>query len=625
MMRDQQRMADPDFPLDTVLDACSDLVLVVTRDGYRVTRASAGARRRLGARLGEPLAGLLEEDVPNLLPGRYPVVLKGEDGSLDAWLDVSEAGPGLLLVARPLDELLPGSPAPPAPDELFRCAFEALSEGLVMTDARDVVSYVNTRLVQMTGFGREELLGRPVEDVLVPESEKPGYRERIRNRLRGLSERYELVLQRKDGQRFFAEVSATPFRGPKGEIIGTIGAVTDVTERKRSREELLASAHAAEAASRAKSAFLANMSHELRTPLNAIIGYSEMVFEEAQERGQDGLLGDLEKIQSSGKHLLALINDILDLSKIEAGRMELHFEVFEVPGLVSEAVSTIEPLAARRGNLLEVACPGELRMRCDMMRLRQVLLNLLSNASKFTERGRVRLSVSSRQRDGQPWVSFEVTDTGIGMSPEQLGRLFQAFSQADVSTTRKYGGTGLGLVISRQLCQMMGGDIAVESQPGRGSTFTVHLPLGVEASLPAVQGLLFRGPAVAVPGSTVLVIDDDRLVRDLLRRFLAKEGLKVAMASSGEEGLRLARELRPSLITLDVVMPGMDGWAVLRELRADPDLDAVPVVMITIVDNPAEGRALGATDYLTKPVDWKRLSLVLARLRGRDGPLPARG
>jgi CheY-like chemotaxis protein len=220
--------------------------------------------------------------------------------------------------------------------------------------------------------------------------------------------------------------------------------------------------------------------------------------------------------------------------------------------------------------------------------------------------------------NGTWWVRFRVRDSGIGMSPDQLARLFKAFTQADVSTTRRYGGTGLGLVISRQLCQMMGGEVTVESEPGVGSTFTVLLPTNTVEAPPPVDGPV---PATALTGpATVLIVDDDRLVRDLLRRFLEKQGFRVVAAVSGEEGLRRARELRPALITLDVVMSGMDGWTLLKALKADPALQAVPVVMITIVDNPALGLSLGASEYLTKPIDWGHLGNALGRYRPAAQP-----
>jgi GAF domain-containing protein/DNA-binding response OmpR family regulator len=376
-----------------------------------------------------------------------------------------------------------------------------------------------------------------------------------------------------------------------------------------------------ELADRHKSEFLANMSHELRTPLNAIIGYSEMLQEDAADQGAEPLIDDLKKINAAGKHLLELINAVLDLSKIEAGKMELYLESFEVDGLVRDIAAVIQPLAAKNANRLEVDCGAEVgTMRADLTKVRQALFNLLSNACKFTDHGTISLLVSRDSHEAPESIVFSVLDTGIGMSAEQIARLFEAFAQADAATTRKYGGTGLGLALSRRLCRMMGGDVTVESKAGRGSTFTIRLPAQVaeaveEPIAPAVSpGRETRGIG------TVLVIDDEAAVRDLMQRFLTREGFRVVVAAGGEEGLRRARELRPDAITLDVMMPGMDGWAVLSALKAAPDLADIPVIMLTIVDDRNLGYALGAADYLTKPIDRERLVAVLRQHR-RDLPV----
>jgi GAF domain-containing protein/CheY-like chemotaxis protein len=376
-----------------------------------------------------------------------------------------------------------------------------------------------------------------------------------------------------------------------------------------------------EAADRHKSEFLANMSHELRTPLNAIIGYSEMLQEDAADLGAEQFTDDLKRINAAGKHLLELINAVLDLSKIEAGKMELYLESFDVGGLVRDIAAVIQPLAAKNANHLELRCPDEAgTMHADLTKVRQTLFNLLSNACKFTDRGTISLVVTREAVGDQDWMVFNVIDTGIGMTPEQIARLFEAFSQADAATTRKYGGTGLGLALSRRLCRMMGGDVTVASESGRGSTFTIRLPAQVaEAAEEPTAPAPLAGHVPPGVG-TVLVIDDEAAVRDLMQRFLGKEGFRVVAAASGEEGLRWARELRPDAITLDVMMPGMDGWAVLSALKADPDVAEIPVIMLTIVDDRNLGYALGASDYLTKPIDRERLVTVLKQHR-RDRPV----
>ena len=381
---------------------------------------------------------------------------------------------------------------------------------------------------------------------------------------------------------------------------------------------------AAEQANRSKSIFLANMSHELRTPLNAIIGYSEMLQEEVEDLGLASLTADLHKIHSAGKHLLGLINDILDLSKIEAGKMGLYLEDFDVAAMVEEVCTTIRPLIEKNANRLEIHRQGDLgEMRSDLTKVRQMLFNLLSNASKFTEDGAIILSLERTRRAEGDRLIFTVADNGIGMTEEQMGRLFQAFTQADVSTTRKYGGTGLGLTITRRFCEMMGGAIEVRSEPGKGSVFTISLPARLaeqKTGVAAAQESIAPSASSCGEGNcTVLVIDDDPQVCEMMQRFLAEDGFRVVTANSGDEGLALARNLKPCAITLDVIMPSMDGWAVLNALKNDPELADIPVIMLTIVDDKNMGYALGAADYLVKPLSRERLRTVLERYRPDSG------
>ncbi len=386
-------------------------------------------------------------------------------------------------------------------------------------------------------------------------------------------------------------------------------------EIRNAREEAEAARHQAEAASRTKSAFLANMSHELRTPLNAIIGYSEILREDALDRGDSASESDLVKIETAGKHLLGLINDILDLSKIEAGRMDMHLENVNLVRLVDDVRMLVAPQMDKNGNRFDIDAPSDIgSMNVDLVKLKQSLINLLSNAAKFTKDGRVTLSVSKEAREGRsPLFHFAVRDSGIGMNEEQLGRLFQAFTQADASTTRNYGGTGLGLTITRHFCTMLGGDITVSSKPGEGSVFTITLPDGGAAAAPC-EGV-GSAPQVSgdAAGRTVLIVDDDPTVHDVLRATIAKEGYRLLHAYDGAQALEIAARERPDVITLDVMMPKLDGWSVLGKLKSDPALASIPVIMLTIVDERTTGYSLGAAEYMTKPVDRNRLTELLRR------------
>ncbi len=517
-------------------------------------------------------------------------------------------------------------------------AIESISDGFALYDTDDRLVLCNSRFRERMRPGKREirsLQGISFEDVIRGAAEGGLIRD-----ARGRVDAWvaERMAWHRDPKGLLAQqwtdgrwIQLTERRR---EDLGTVTVYTDITELKQAElqlEHAMTEAReakdAAEEANRTKSAFLANMSHELRTPLNAIIGYSEMLQEEARDLGQDSFVPDLKKIHGAGKHLLALINDILDLSKIEAGKMNVYIENVDLATVVQEVVNMITPLIEKSGNTLALRCEDGLgSMRADLTKLRQVLFNLLSNASKFTSQGTITLGANRERVDGADWMRFWITDTGIGMTPEQMGKLFQVFSQADASTEKKYGGTGLGLVISRQFCQMMGGDITVESAPGQGSTFTIHLPIDGVApkptTTPRAEGTLVAAltPPKGVP--TVLVIDDDPTAHELMCRFLDKQGLHMVGAASGEEGLRLAKELRPAVIMLDVLMPGMDGWAVLTELKADPDLASIPVIMATILDDRNLGFVLGATDYLTKPIDWERLASLLQKYRCAHPPCP---
>ncbi len=415
-------------------------------------------------------------------------------------------------------------------------------------------------------------------------------------------------------------------RDDSGKPVRMIGAMQDITERKLFEDELAAAKEAAEEANRAKSQFIANMSHELRTPLSAVIGYCEMLEEEAEDLGVATMLDDLRKINGNARHLLSLINDVLDISKIEAGKMEVHPEDFAVEPLIEEVADTVQALVSKKSNELILQRGRDLgQMHSDPVKLRQCLFNLLSNASKFTEKGQITLSLDRIAIGERDWLEFRVSDTGIGMTSEQLAKLFERFTQADTSTTRRFGGTGLGLSITKAFCKLLGGDITVRSVAGEGTTFTIRLP----ADLSSVQTQADPGKADANEGpetasnqdaNLILVVDDDPSARELLTRFLNREGFSVKAAHDGPTGLHLARVFRPRAVLLDVMMPRMDGWAVLSTLKADPDLADIPVIMVTMVREKGLALTLGAADYLTKPVQWPRLKAVLERYRTSTAP-----
>ncbi|MFN0170685.1 MAG: response regulator [Bryobacteraceae bacterium] len=498
-------------------------------------------------------------------------------------------------------------------EQYFRSLIENTSDGIVILDRNGIIQYASPAVQKVLALSPAAAIGRNIFDMV--ELEEAGrVREAFARTVAawGAVERSQFRGRRADGQVRDFELTANNLLDDKA-VAGIVTNVRDITEEKES-QRLAREKEAAEGANKAKSEFLANMSHELRTPLNAIIGYSEMLQELAEDEGYNEIKPDLRKIHTAGRHLLDLINDVLDISKIEAGKMELFLERFELRTLLDDVLAVIEPLAQKNHNRLVTTLPAEIggEMYADVTKVRQAIFNLLSNACKFTKQGEIRLRVE--QLDAER-VRFIVADSGIGMTPEQTAKLFGAFQQADASTTRKFGGTGLGLAISRHFCRMMGGDITVESEFGKGSTFTIDLPRQVKDLVkPAPEPQPERPvaqPELPPDAGLILTIDDDPVVADLLRWTLNRGGFRVEHASSGPEGIDMARRLNPDAITLDVMMPGMDGWEVISSLKADPDLSRIPVVMVTIVDDRKTAYALGANDFLAKPIDRERLSAVL--------------
>ena len=502
----------------------------------------------------------------------------------------------------------------------LRVTFDNMSNGILMFDRQMKLAASNRQVAALLDLPATFFSGAP------------SYREFIRF----LAERGEYGAVNVDAEVERFTTQAKQHRTfertrPNGIVLeirhnplpegGLVIIYSDITDRKRYEHALTTARDQAEAMSRTKSSFLANMSHELRTPLNAIIGLSEMLVSNAARFGTEKALEPLRRVHRAGTHLLGLINQVLDLSKIEAGKLELNVETINIAPLIDEVVGTTRPLADQSKNNLAIDCPRDLpSIEVDALRLRQILLNLLSNACKFTKNGNVTLRVARSVKDAQEVLEFAVTDTGIGMTPEQVGRLFEEFSQGDASTARQYGGTGLGLAITRHLCRMMGGDVTVRSEPGKGSTFLVSLPLAAQRPLDEAAPQVVEGSTAESESGCVLVVDDDPTARELISDYLRQAGFSVITATGGRDGLKRAKEHHPIAITLDVMMPDLDGWTVLAALRGDPQLSDIPVVMATIVDERRQGMALGAVGYLTKPIDRDKLVELIRRNRTRAGP-----
>ena len=375
----------------------------------------------------------------------------------------------------------------------------------------------------------------------------------------------------------------------------------------------------AENANLAKSQFLANMSHELRTPLNAIIGYSEILQEDIEDIGQNDFIPDLQKINAAGNHLLGLINDILDLSKIEAGKMDLFPETFDLEIFINEVVSTAQPLLEKKANSLKIERPDRLgQMLTDMTKLRQILLNLLSNAAKFTEQGIIIFEVNRDTQNKADWLKFCVTDEGIGMTAEQQEKLFQPFTQADSSTTRRYGGTGLGLTITKEFVEMMGGTITVKSEFGQGSQFTISLPAKIKTGQTDTQ-YQQREKAVLLKGEGILlVIEDNTSPREWLKTHLSKRGYTVAIAANDNQAIKLAKKLRPDAILINIKTAVRAEWRIFSELKNNTLLAQIPIIMFSLTAEQNKGYALCVRDCIDKTADRDQFAAALEKYRLSD-------
>jgi signal transduction histidine kinase/DNA-binding response OmpR family regulator len=498
-------------------------------------------------------------------------------------------------------------------------ALESISEGFSLFDADDRMLLCNSRFrelypgmadIYLPGLGFEQIVRTVAERRIVADAvTRP--QEWVEERLarhRNPSGRF--LQPQLDGR--WIQISER-----KTQDGGTVGVFTDVTELKRREEEVAAARDQAMAATQAKSKFLAGMSHELRTPLNAIIGFTRLVMRRAKDTLPLKQYENLGKILVSAEHLLSLINTVLDLSKIEAGRIEVKLAEFPLEPLIDLCLTTVEPMVKAERVQLIKDVQGQLpALYTDQGKLKQILINLLSNAAKFTEAG----SITLRERCIGERVELAVADTGCGIPKTALDLIFEEFRQIDSGVARTHTGTGLGLTISRRLTRMLGGDITVESEVGEGSTFTITIPVRL-AGPPELKP---KDAAVHMPVTTeaplrpgeklVLAIDDDRNVLQLLKENLAEAGYRVIGVESGQEGLQKARELRPRAITLDIIMPDIDGWQVLHALKTDPLTRDIPVILISIVDQTDLGFRLGAVDYLVKPFDGEALIGAVARV-----------
>tara|TARA_B100000427_G_scaffold157090_2_gene130449 strand:+ start:16133 stop:19117 length:2985 start_codon:yes stop_codon:yes gene_type:complete len=395
------------------------------------------------------------------------------------------------------------------------------------------------------------------------------------------------------GEEASVELMLLAFTRMSDEVNALINART--SEMEKARDEAID-------AKGETSRFFANMSHELRTPLNAILGYGEMLAEECEDLGYDDLLPDLKKITSAGTHLLSLINNILDISKIESGKMELYITSFEIEDVIDTIKDISAPLISKNNNSFQSIIPDGIgAMRQDETKLRQCLSNLLSNAAKFTENGKVTLELETSVEEKVEMINFKVIDTGEGMSEEGVNKVFEVYTQAERSTSAKHGGTGLGLPLSREMAQMMGGDITLTSELGVGSVFSLKLPRECAQEELDVSDNVLEG--IDDDEKLVVLIDDDVTMHDLIKRTLTKIGLTLVGATDSEKGMQMVRETKPKLLLLDVLMPGRDGWSILRECKSDPDLKDMPVIMVSQLNQDTLANSLGADDYITKPID----------------------
>jgi PAS domain S-box-containing protein len=469
------------------------------------------------------------------------------------------------------------------------------------------------------GMRREDFIGKTVLDADYIAESQEGYHESDRELIeKGGFTRDQYAAKFADGEEHEVLYWRRTFNLSDGKPGGMLGLLIDISDRKQMEREMAAAQEQAETANKTKSEFLANMSHELRTPMNAIIGYGEMLIEDAEDEGQDDMIPDLDKIVTAGKHLLQLINDVLDISKVEAGHMDMYLEEFDIAEMIENAASTVTTLVEKNNNVLDIQVQENIgSMHADMTKVRQMVFNLVSNAAKFTSDGTVGIQAGTMEKEGKPFIRLAVTDTGIGIPEDKLDHIFEEFTQADSSTTRNYGGTGLGLALVRRFAIMMGGDVRVESTMGEGSAFILEIPAHVidADSKIAAENKAVDGDAEVATTSIrkILVIDDDDTARRLVTRHLESEGYTVISTDDGARGIELAKSEKPAAITCDILMPNVDGWDVLKALKADPETRSIPIIMVSMVDDDKKGLALGAAEHLRKPISRELLQEAIAK------------
>lgn len=508
-----------------------------------------------------------------------------------------------------------------AQEALYRTLIEAAPQVIWVADADGQVALLNKAWHEFSGRTEAESLGTRWAEALHPEDLPDVLAKWERAYNHGETYSGECRFQAKDGSYQTFIFIGTPVRNDSGEIINWVGINTNIADRVQAEIALQEAKDAAEYANRAKSEFLATMSHELRTPLNAIIGFSEILRDEIL-----GTLNDEQKelvldIHTSGNHLLAMINDILDLSKIEAGRMDLQLERFSIQEAVTEVNTIITALANKKQIQLALELNQDVTIEADKLKFKQILYNLLSNAIKFTDEGG---KVTTKFETSSSALLGSVTDTGVGISPQDREKLFQPFTQLDASSTRAHGGTGLGLALTNRLIQLHGGKMWVDSEIDKGSTFSFTFPLHqqteqVEVTTPDIS--TSENTASLNNNRTILIAEDNEQAAQLLGIYLTEAGYQVEYATDGEEAIEKATEIRPFAITLDILLPKKDGWQVLREMKMKPNLQSIPVIIVSVTEERQLAFGLGAVDHLVKPIDKEALlaSLQSLKLPSRDG------